>query len=159
PKVYKTSQMMESNPDYAKELARLQRQEHEAKDTAEKHLSQADLAASRNRVPAGNIDPAASITAGSIDPTASISTGTHEASLTVIEPVHADETSLPPGYSLGSSEHSIRFPSPSNLANSISSSLEMEDIYHHPCTGIFSSSSYDDDFGGTVTNLAPSVVV
>ncbi|GJU83959.1 putative ribonuclease H-like domain-containing protein [Tanacetum coccineum] len=56
-------------------------------------------------------------------------------------------------------EHSSRFPSPSDLANSISSSLEMEDIYHHPDTGIFSSSSYDDDFGGTVTNLAPSVVV
>ncbi|GKA19200.1 putative ribonuclease H-like domain-containing protein [Tanacetum coccineum] len=35
----------------------------------------------------------------------------------------------------------------------------MEDIHHHPTTGIFSSSSYDDDFGGTVTNLAPSVAV
>ncbi|GKC62483.1 putative ribonuclease H-like domain-containing protein [Tanacetum coccineum] len=36
---------------------------------------------------------------------------------------------------------------------------EMEDIHHHPDSGIFSSSSYDDDFGGTVTNLAPSIVV
>ncbi|GJT66823.1 putative ribonuclease H-like domain-containing protein [Tanacetum coccineum] len=35
----------------------------------------------------------------------------------------------------------------------------MEDIHHHPDTGIFSSSSYDDDFGGTITNLAPSIVV
>ncbi|GJR31075.1 putative ribonuclease H-like domain-containing protein, partial [Tanacetum coccineum] len=76
PKVHEASQMMESNSDYAEELARLQRQEHEAKDTAEKygfskdteeHLRQADM------VPAGSIDPAASITAGSIDPTASIS--------------------------------------------------------------------------------------
>ncbi|GJQ92330.1 putative ribonuclease H-like domain-containing protein [Tanacetum coccineum] len=50
------------------------------------------------------------------------------------------------------------YPSPSDLANSMSSSLEMEDIYHHPDTGIFSSSSYDDDFGGTVTNLTPSIV-
>ncbi|GJU79375.1 putative ribonuclease H-like domain-containing protein [Tanacetum coccineum] len=162
PKVHEASQMMESNSDYAEELARLQRQEHEAKDTAEKygfskdteeHLRQADM------VPAGSIDPAASITAGSIDPTASISTGTHEPFPTVIEPVHADETSLPPGHSLGSSEHSTRFPSPSDLANSISSSLEMEDIYHHPRTGIFSSSSYDADFGGTVTNLAPIIAV
>ncbi|GJR00340.1 hypothetical protein Tco_0523324 [Tanacetum coccineum] len=40
-----------------------------------------------------------------------------------------------------------------------SSFSEMEDIYHHPDIGIFSSSSYDDDFGGTVTNLAPSVAV
>ncbi|GKF47676.1 hypothetical protein Tco_0137478, partial [Tanacetum coccineum] len=141
---FKSNQLVESNSDYTEELARLQRQEHEAKDIAEK---------------AGNIDPVASITAGSIDPTASISTGTHEPFPTVIEPVHADETSLPPGYSLGSSEHSTRFPSPSDLANSISSSLEIEDIYHHPRIGIFSSSSYDADFGGTVTNLAPNVVV
>ncbi|GJX43624.1 hypothetical protein Tco_0260300 [Tanacetum coccineum] len=75
------------------------------------------------------------------------------------QPVHADATSLPPGHLLGSSEHSIRFPSPSDLANSISSSSEMEDIHHHPTTGIFSSFSYDDDFGGTITNLAPSVAV
>ncbi|GJT53227.1 putative reverse transcriptase domain-containing protein [Tanacetum coccineum] len=133
PKVLEASEMVESNSDYAEELARLQRQEHEANDTAEKygfgfskdteeHLSQADM------VPVG-------------------------------EPVHADETSLPPGHSLGSSEHSTRFPSPSDLANSISLSLEMEDIYHHPSTNIFSSSSYDADFGSTVTNLAPIVVV
>ncbi|GKF57941.1 putative ribonuclease H-like domain-containing protein, partial [Tanacetum coccineum] len=32
-------------------------------------------------------------------------------------------------------------------------------LFHHSDTGIFSSSSYDDDFGGTITNLAPSVVV
>ncbi|GJZ72319.1 putative ribonuclease H-like domain-containing protein [Tanacetum coccineum] len=164
PKVHEASEMVESNSDYAEELARLQRQEHEAKDTAEKygfgfskdteeHLRQADM------VPAGSIDPAASISAGSIDPAASISAGPAEPFPTVIEPVHADETSLPPGHSLGSSEHSTRFPSPSDLANSISSSSEMEDIYHHPSTGIFSSSSYDADFGGTVTNLAPIVAV
>ncbi|GKA86242.1 putative ribonuclease H-like domain-containing protein [Tanacetum coccineum] len=153
PKVHEASEMVESNLDYAEELARLQRQEHEAKDTAEKygfgfskdteeHLRQADM------VPAGGIDPAASISAGSAEPFP-----------TVIEPVHADETSLPPGHSLVSSEHSIRFPSPSDLANSISSSSEMEDIYHHPSIGIFTSSSYDADFGGTVTNLAPIVDV
>ncbi|GKF68729.1 hypothetical protein Tco_0198408, partial [Tanacetum coccineum] len=146
---------------YAEELARLQRQEHEANATTEKygfgfsndteeHLRRATM------VLAGSIDPAASISAGSFDPVASIFAKPFP---TVIKPVHADETSLPPGHSLGSSEHSIRFPSPSNLANSISSSSEMEDIYHHPRTGIFSSSSYDADFGGTVTNLAPIVVV
>ncbi|GJX29306.1 putative ribonuclease H-like domain-containing protein [Tanacetum coccineum] len=77
----------------------------------------------------------------------------------IVNPVHTAEPSLPPGHSLGSSEHSSRYPSPSDLANSMSSFSEIEDIYHHPDTGIFSSSSYDDDFGGTVTNLAPSVVV
>ncbi|GJU23595.1 putative ribonuclease H-like domain-containing protein [Tanacetum coccineum] len=134
PKVHKASQMMESNSDYAEELARLQRQEHEAKDTAKKHFCWCiDLLL--------------------------VFLGSAEPFPTDIEPVHADDTSLPPGHSLGSSEHSTRFPSPSDLANSISSSLEMEDIYHHPSTGIFSSSSYDADFGGTVTNLAPIVAV
>ncbi|GKF11704.1 hypothetical protein Tco_0049630 [Tanacetum coccineum] len=153
PKVHEASEMVESNSDYAEELARLQRQEHEAKDTAEKygfgfskdteeHLSQADM------VPAGGFDPAASI-----------STGTAEPFPTVFEPVHADDTSLPPGHSLGSSKHSTRFHSPSDLTNSISLSSEMEDIYHHPSTGIFTSSSYDVDFGGTVINLAPIVAV
>ncbi|GJV73661.1 putative ribonuclease H-like domain-containing protein [Tanacetum coccineum] len=73
PKVHEASEMVESNSDYAEELARLQRQEHEAKDTAEKygfgfskdteeHLRQADM------VPAGSIDPAASITADLANP-------------------------------------------------------------------------------------------
>ncbi|GKG61140.1 hypothetical protein Tco_0616956, partial [Tanacetum coccineum] len=77
------------NSDYAEELARFQRQEHEAKDTTEKygfglskdieeHLRQADM------VLAGRIDPAASISAGSAEPFP-----------TVIEHVHANETSLP----------------------------------------------------------------
>ncbi|GJU33471.1 ribonuclease H-like domain-containing protein [Tanacetum coccineum] len=103
---------------------------------------------SRNRVPAGKIDSAAGVSYGPTEP-----------STPVVKPVHTDAPSLPPGHSLGSSEHSTRYPSPSDLANTMSSSSEIEDIHHHPNTGIFSSSSYDDDFGGTVTNLAPSIVV
>ncbi|GKA51897.1 putative ribonuclease H-like domain-containing protein [Tanacetum coccineum] len=148
PKVNEASEMMESSSDYAEELARLQKQAYEANTTAEKHLSQADLATSRNVVPTGKVVSAADVFDGH-----------PETSTPVCTPVHTDATSLPPGHSLGSSEHSSRYPSPSDLANSMSSSSEMEDIHHHPDTGIFSSSSYDDDFGGTVTNLAPSVVV
>ncbi|GKC19012.1 putative ribonuclease H-like domain-containing protein, partial [Tanacetum coccineum] len=48
-------------------------------------------------------------------------------------------------------ENSTRFPSPSDLANHISSSSEMEGIHHHPTTGIFSESSYDADFNGSIT--------
>ncbi|GKF13907.1 putative ribonuclease H-like domain-containing protein [Tanacetum coccineum] len=70
PKVHEASEMVESNTDYAEELARLQRQEHEAKDTAEKYgfgfskdteelLRQADM------VPAGRNGSATSIFAGS----------------------------------------------------------------------------------------------
>ncbi|GKC34254.1 putative ribonuclease H-like domain-containing protein [Tanacetum coccineum] len=110
-------------------------------------MSQADLAASRNRVPAGKIDS-----------TAGVSNGPHETITPVVTPVPTAAQSLPPGHSLGSSTHSTRHPSLSDLANSMSLFSEMEDIYHHPDIGIFSSSSYDDDFGGT-TNLAPSVVV
>ncbi|GJV50147.1 putative ribonuclease H-like domain-containing protein [Tanacetum coccineum] len=77
----------------------------------------------------------------------------------VFYPVNTAAPSLPPGHSLGSSEHSSRYPSPSDLTNSMSLFSELGDIYHHPDTGIFCSSSYDDDFDGTVTNLASSVVV
>ncbi|GKF00300.1 putative ribonuclease H-like domain-containing protein [Tanacetum coccineum] len=115
---------------------------------AEKHLSQADLAVSRNRVPAGKVVSAASVTDGPSDPSTPVCT-----------PVPSDATSFPPGHSLGSSEHSSRYPSPSDLANSMSIYSDIEDIHHHPDSGIFTSSSYDDDFGGTVTNLAPSIVV
>ncbi|GKG54598.1 hypothetical protein Tco_0560253, partial [Tanacetum coccineum] len=73
-------------------------------------------------------------------------------STAVIQLGHTVAPSLPPGHSLGSSEHSTRYPSSSYLANSMSSYSEMEDIHHHHDSGIFSSSSYDDDFGGTVTN-------
>ncbi|GJS01903.1 retrovirus-related pol polyprotein from transposon TNT 1-94 [Tanacetum coccineum] len=148
PKDHAVSDLVESSSDYAEELARLQKQAYEANATAEKHLSLADLAASRNRVPAGKRDFPASV-----------SDGPTETSTPVVNPVYIDGPSLPPGHSLGSSEHSTRYPSPSDLANTMSSSSEIEDIHHHPDTGIFSSSSYDDDFGGTITNLAPSVVV
>ncbi|GJT24210.1 putative ribonuclease H-like domain-containing protein [Tanacetum coccineum] len=146
--VHDASKMVESSSDYAEELARLKKQAYEANATAEKHLSSADLAASRNRVPAGRIDSAAGVSYG---PT--------ETSTPVFTPVHTAAPSLPPGHSLGSCKHSTRYPSPSDLTNSMSSSLEMEDIYHHPDTGIFSSSSYDDDIGGTVTNLDTHTVI
>ncbi|GKA43018.1 putative ribonuclease H-like domain-containing protein, partial [Tanacetum coccineum] len=70
-----------------------------------------------------------------------------------------NDTPLPPGHSLGSSENSTRSSSPSDLANHISSSSEMEGIHHHPTTGIFSESTYDADFGGLITNLAPTIAV
>ncbi|GKA61240.1 hypothetical protein Tco_0760647, partial [Tanacetum coccineum] len=132
-KVNEASDMVESSSYYAEELARLQKQAYEANASAAKHLSQADLATSRNRVPAGKVDSADSVTDGPTDP-----------STPVFKPVHTAASSLPPGHSLGSSEHATRFPSPSDLANSMSSYSELEDIHHHPDSGIFSSSSYDD---------------
>ncbi|GJU15574.1 hypothetical protein Tco_1143540 [Tanacetum coccineum] len=61
PKVLEASEMMESGSDYAEELARLQQQAYEANATAEKHLSQADLATSRNVVPTGKVVSAADV--------------------------------------------------------------------------------------------------
>ncbi|GJS85581.1 putative ribonuclease H-like domain-containing protein [Tanacetum coccineum] len=125
---------------YAEELTMLQRQEHEAKDAAEQFgfefttdteelLRQATIEARRNLDPAGSVP----VPAGS-------------------EPVHAAHTPLPPA-------HFTRYPTPSDLGNSLSSSSELEDIHHHPSIGIFSSSSYDDDFGADANNLAPTVDV
>ncbi|GJS53670.1 putative ribonuclease H-like domain-containing protein [Tanacetum coccineum] len=124
-KVNEASEMMESSSDYAEELARLQKQAYEANATTEKHLSQADLADSRNRVPAGKIDS-----------TVGVSDGPTETSIPVCTTVHTAATSLPPGHLLGQKMGHI----------------------NHPDTGIFSSSSYDDDFGGTEPNLAPRTI-
>ncbi|GKD20805.1 hypothetical protein Tco_1222508, partial [Tanacetum coccineum] len=137
----------------AEELARLQGQAYEANSAAKDTCKTADT------VPAGSDVPATSILTGSINQAAGSSDVPSTPSSSVVEPVHADNTPLPPGHSLGSSENSTRFSSPSDLANHISSSSEMEGIHHHPTTGIFSESTYDADFGGSPTNLAPTIVV
>nr|GEZ79806.1 putative ribonuclease H-like domain-containing protein [Tanacetum cinerariifolium] len=78
----------ERNADYAEELARLQRQEHEAKDAAERYGYFTEPAGS---IPAASI----SISADSIL-------------------VYVEATTLPPGQSLGSSKNTTRFPVPSD---------------------------------------------
>nr|GEY80351.1 ribonuclease H-like domain-containing protein [Tanacetum cinerariifolium] len=102
-------------------------------------------------VPAGDVPassiPAAGVLAGSIDSTGFSVHAASESVLAVFTTDHAAVSPLPPGHSLGSSEHSIRFPSLSDLGN------------HQPTAGIFSSSSYDDDFCADVTNLASNVDV
>nr|GFB39941.1 putative ribonuclease H-like domain-containing protein [Tanacetum cinerariifolium] len=97
-------------------------------------------------VPASSV-PAGGVLAGSIvsaefgDPAARASV------LAVFTNDPAAISPLPPGHLLGSYEHTTRFPSPFDLGN------------HQPMAGIFSSSSYDDDFYADVTNLASNVAV
>ncbi|GKC88275.1 hypothetical protein Tco_1148924, partial [Tanacetum coccineum] len=86
--------------------------------------------------PAGSDEPA-----GKGDPAVSTPVSTD------FIPVHADEYTLPPGQSLGSSANTTRFPLPSDVC--------MDQL----SSGIFTSSSYDDDFRATLTNLAPAVEV
>nr|GEZ56102.1 ribonuclease H-like domain-containing protein [Tanacetum cinerariifolium] len=167
---------MKNNLDYAKKIARLQRQEHEAHSTAAKNLvlaagDPAGSIVSTGGVPAGSVPashvPASSVPAGSVPassvpsrnvPTGGVLSGSidsagfgdpaaSESVPAIFTPDHATNSTLPPGHSLGSSEHSTRFPSSSDLGN------------HQPTAGIFSSSSYDDDFCADVTNLASSVAV
>nr|GEW77037.1 putative ribonuclease H-like domain-containing protein [Tanacetum cinerariifolium] len=173
-KVNDVSVPMENNLDYAEELARLQRQEHEAYSAAVSNLVLAarDPASSivftsgfpAGSVPAGSVPashvpsssvyahsvPASNVSAGGVlagsidyagfgDPAAS------ESVPAVFTHDHSANSTLSPGYSLGSSEHSTRFPSPSDHGN------------HQPTAGIFSSYSYYDDFCTDVTNLASSV--
>nr|GFB67979.1 putative ribonuclease H-like domain-containing protein [Tanacetum cinerariifolium] len=97
-------------------------------------------------VPATNV-PAGGVLAGSIDSASFGDPAASESVPVVFTPDHATNSTLLPGNSLGSSEHSTRFPSPSDLGN------------HQPTAGIFSSSSYDDDFCADVTNLASSVAM
>ncbi|GJR07086.1 putative ribonuclease H-like domain-containing protein [Tanacetum coccineum] len=175
--------VIERNADYAEELAKLQRQEYEAKDAAARYgylfsqataeiLSQAE-AEIRNQGVSADGDPAGIGSAGGVS-AGSTSAGSDSAggnpagsfppavsyepagqgnpavSTSVSAdfiPVHADESTLPPGQSLGSSENNTRFPVPSDVCKDQLSS------------GIFTSSSYDDDFSATLTNLAPAVEV
>nr|GEY24931.1 hypothetical protein [Tanacetum cinerariifolium] len=198
PKVNDVFAPMENNLDYVEELARLQKQEHEAHSAAAKYgfefsnetaemLHQAEIATRRNlvlvvrdpagssvstggvpagSVPAGSI-PASSVPAGSVlarsVPTSNVPVGgvlagsinfasfgdpaASESVPAVFNPDYAADSTLPPGHSLGSSEHSTRFPSPSDLGN------------NQPTPSIFFSSSYYDDFCDNVTNLASSVAV
>nr|GEY68247.1 hypothetical protein [Tanacetum cinerariifolium] len=102
-------------------------------------------------VPAGSLPassvPVGGVLAGSID---SAEFGVPVASESVPAVFTNDPAAtspLPPGHSLGSYEHTTRFPSPSDLGN------------HQPTVGIFSSSSYDADFCADVTNLASTIVV
>ncbi|GJV03169.1 hypothetical protein Tco_1336738 [Tanacetum coccineum] len=147
--------VMERNADYAEELAKLQRQEYEAKDAAARYgylfsqetaeiISQAE-AEIRNhgapdwlvkKNPAGSFEPA-----DKSNPAVSSSVSAD------FNPVYADESTLPPGQSLGSSANTTRFPLPSDVC--------MDQL----SSGIFTSSSYDDDFSATLTNLAPVVDV
>nr|GEZ81523.1 ribonuclease H-like domain-containing protein [Tanacetum cinerariifolium] len=114
------------------------------------------------RVPAGSIISTGGVPAGSVPASSVPAGGVLAGSIVSAEfgapadsaYVHAvftttpvDTSPLPPGYLLGSCEQSTRFPSPSGLGN------------HQPTAGIFSSSSYDDDFCADVTNLASNVDV
>ncbi|GJT07329.1 putative ribonuclease H-like domain-containing protein [Tanacetum coccineum] len=157
--------IMERNADYAEELAKLQRQEYEAKDAAARYgylfsqataeiLCQAEAEIRNQGVsavtdPAG-IDSAVREPAGIVSADG-VSTGSPSAvsDPDVVIPLIAFHllSTLPPGQQLGSSENTTRFPVPSDVC--------MDQI----SSGIFTSSSYDDDFRATLTNLAPAVEV
>ncbi|GJT85063.1 putative ribonuclease H-like domain-containing protein [Tanacetum coccineum] len=150
--------VMERNADYAEELAKLQRQEYEAKDAAARYgylfsqataeiLCQAE-AEIRNQGVSAVRDPADSFQpAGSFEPADESNPAVSSSVSADFNPVYADESTLPPGQQLGSSENTTRFPVPSDVC--------MDQL----SSGIFTSSSYDDDFRATLTNLAPAVEV
>nr|GFB15775.1 retrovirus-related Pol polyprotein from transposon TNT 1-94 [Tanacetum cinerariifolium] len=105
-------------------------------------------------VPAGSFPdrcvPAGGVLASSLVSTDFGANSVPDASVlvpTVVSTDSAATSPLPPVYSLGSCAHTTRFPSPSDLGN------------HQHTAGIFSSSSYDDDFCADVTNLDSNVAV
>ncbi|GJW25209.1 putative ribonuclease H-like domain-containing protein [Tanacetum coccineum] len=146
--------VMERNADYAEELAKLQRQEYEAKDAAARYgylfsqetaeiLSQAEAeirnqGVSADRDPAG-IDSAGGVSAGSTSAGSDPAGGNPAGSL---QPAGSYE---PTGKG--------------NPAVSTSVSADFIPVLDQLSSGIFTSSSYDDDFSATLTNLAPAVEV
>nr|GEZ69068.1 ribonuclease H-like domain-containing protein [Tanacetum cinerariifolium] len=114
----------------------------------------ADSSIPASVVPAGSIPASSVLTdevlAGSLVFTDSAASSVPAASVfvpAVVPTDYAANSPLPPGHSLGSCVHTTRFPSPSDLEN------------HHHSAGIFSSSSYDDEFCADVTNLDLNVAV
>ncbi|GJW89500.1 putative ribonuclease H-like domain-containing protein, partial [Tanacetum coccineum] len=113
--------VMERNADYAEELAKLQRQEYEAKDAAARYgyLDPAGID-SAGGVSAGSTsagsDPATGNPTGSFEP-ADKSNPANSSSVSADNIlVDADESTLPPGQSLGSSANTTRFPLPSDVS-------------------------------------------
>nr|GEY91802.1 uncharacterized mitochondrial protein AtMg00810-like [Tanacetum cinerariifolium] len=184
PTVQDVSTPMENNLDYAEELARLQRQEYEAHSAVAKHgfeffvdtaalLPQANIEICRNLVPAagdpaggivstggvpvgsdpaGGIIPTGGVLAGSSVPASDVPAGSIPARSVSAGGVLAGslvstDYAASPVLSLDSCAHTTRFPSPHDLGS------------HQHTAGIFSSSSYDDDFCADVTNLDSNVDV
>nr|GEU62568.1 hypothetical protein [Tanacetum cinerariifolium] len=120
---------------------------HAGGDLAGSSVPASDVLAgsfSAGRVPAGGV------LAGSLVSTDSGASSVHAVSVLVPAVVFTDSAATSPFplvYSLGSCAHTTRFPSPSDLRN------------HQHTAGIFSSSSYDDDFCADVSNLDLNVVV
>ncbi|GKF74689.1 hypothetical protein Tco_0221021, partial [Tanacetum coccineum] len=137
--------IMERNADYAEELAKLQRQEYEAKDAAARYgylfsqvtaeiLCQAE-AEIRNQGVSAVTDPAGidsavrepagivsadgvstgSPPAGSVEPTDESNPAVSSSVSAEVNPVYTDESTLPLGQQLGSSENTTRFPVPSDV--------------------------------------------
>nr|GEZ99749.1 putative ribonuclease H-like domain-containing protein [Tanacetum cinerariifolium] len=104
PKVNEVSVTIENHLDYAKELARLQRQEHEAHSAAEKNLVLAAGYPAGSNVSTGGV-PAGGVPASSI-PTSSASAGSvpdpavSESVPAVFNLDHADNSTFPPALSV-----------------------------------------------------------
>ncbi|GJU68658.1 hypothetical protein Tco_1254917 [Tanacetum coccineum] len=125
---------MERNVDYAEELAKLQRQEYEAKDAAARYgylfsqetaeiLSQAE-AKIRNQGVSADRDPVGSTfaggnPAGSYEPAGKGNPAVSTSVSADFIPVHADESTLPPGQSLGSTPAVEVNPVPTKRLNTI----------------------------------------
>nr|GEX78333.1 hypothetical protein [Tanacetum cinerariifolium] len=126
---------------FQKELARLKGQEQSATSDAERlglgfanDAEKLQKRASAKTVPSGSIPV----------PTGSIPVPCGDTMVSTDDvPVHTSS----PTDSFFDDEPTTRFPSPSNLGN------------HDPSPGIFSSSSYDDEFGTALTNAASTVDV
>nr|GEV45715.1 putative ribonuclease H-like domain-containing protein [Tanacetum cinerariifolium] len=125
PKVTEVSATIKNHLDYAEKLTQLQRQENEAHSTAERDLVLAARDSAGSLVSTSGI-LASSITAGSI-PTSSIPAGR-----------------IPTGSISAGSVPASSVPASSIFAGGVLAGS----------AGIFTSSSYDDDFCTDVTNLA-----
>lgn len=81
-----------------------------------------------------------SLPAGSVPLLAGHTNAAGNDSLPAGDSISATPSSTPSVHSLGFNEPPTRYPSPTDLGNSLSSSSELEGIHHQPSTVIFTSS-------------------
>lgn len=135
---------------YAEDLARLKKQEYETNEEAERlglefardteaFLREAALDTRRNMYSADH-----GSASGSLVVAADVSSAD---GISAEVPISAVHSTTPTDPSTRFNEPFTRFPSPTDIGN------------HQQSAGIFQSSSYDDDFAPTLTNLQSTVEV
>ena len=136
----------DGDDSFAEDLARLQRQEYDARIVAEELLKRAQRELSRNVIPAEvSSIPAEGVSVPSDHNPTDVTNSSDG------KPVPSTKTAF--------DEPHTTYPQSTDLGNFQHSASKEQGIHHQSNSGIFTSSSYGDEFHPTITNQATSIEV